>query len=133
MWFLTGFGGFIKQGSTKVISKQVAKNSIKATSGKIFWGSWDDYAKVIVGEEEFGVVGNGLYTKHAVNRMQPSANKYGSRIVQAGGDYGRGVPPSFMEYVLQNLSGKLQPNGNLSYISDTLQVIVNEFGTIITK
>lgn len=64
--------------------------------------------------------------------MQPSGNRYGSAIVQAGGDYGRGVPPSYVEYVISTVNGVKQANGNYSYISGTLQIIVNDFGAVVT-
>ncbi|URN93579.1 MAG: hypothetical protein NAG76_17330 [Candidatus Pristimantibacillus lignocellulolyticus] len=45
-----------------------------------------------------------------------------------GGDYVRGVPPRYIEYVLSSVSGVKQANGNYSYISCTLEVVINVFG-----
>lgn len=48
-------------------------------------------AKVTANGQEYAQVGNRLYTRHAVERMQPSGNRYGgdSYIIQAGNkDYG---------------------------------------------
>lgn len=136
LWYFVGVGGIAKQGLKSVITKQTAKNATKATSGKILWGTWDDYAKVVVNEQDYAVVGQRLYSKHAVDRIQPSGSSYrnGSKIISAsgGGDYGRGVPPSYIEYVLSSVSGVKQANGNYSYISGTLQVIINDFGAVVT-
>lgn len=57
LWYFVGVGGVVKQGVKHVITKQVAKNATKVILGKIPWGSWDDYAKVIVDEKEYAVVG----------------------------------------------------------------------------
>ncbi|WP_144029257.1 hypothetical protein [Paenibacillus campinasensis] len=59
-------------------------------NGKILWASWNDYKKVNVNLQTYGKEGNRLYSKHAVDRMQPSGKSYGSPT-QAGGDYGRSV------------------------------------------
>lgn len=46
--------------------------------------------------------------------MQPSWNRYGKRVEQAGGDYGRSVSPNYVEYVLSKAKGIPQENGNIS-------------------
>lgn len=119
-----------------------ARNAILATKGsgntggKILWGSWTDYEKVTVtinGEvQTYAKVGDRLYSKHAVDRMQPSGNRYGSPITQAGGDYGRGVAPEYIEQVIKDVKPVLQENGNLSYTSGSLQVITNQQGAVVT-
>jgi hypothetical protein len=107
-------------------------------SSNTYWGSWNDYQKVTVNGQKYAVVGGRLYSRHAVDRMQPSGNRYGgnSQIYQAGGDYGRSVSPTYVESVIQQVNPVVQENGNLSYTHGSLQVITNPQGyvvTIITK
>jgi hypothetical protein len=64
--------------------------------------------------------------------MQPSGNRYGSSITQAGGDYGRSVAPQYVEDVIKSTKPVLQANGNLSYTSGSLQVITNPQGAVVT-
>ncbi|WP_196601649.1 hypothetical protein [Pectinatus frisingensis] len=64
--------------------------------------------------------------------MQPSGNRYGSSITQAGGDYGRSVAPEYIEQVIKEVKPVLQENGNLSYTPGSLQVITNQQGTVVT-
>ena len=101
-------------------------------NNKVFWGSWSDYKKVKVNGQTYAKVGDRLYSKHAVDRMQPSGKRYGSPITQAGGDYGRSVSPTFVESVIRNTRPVLQQNGNLSYTSGSLQVITNKQGAVVT-
>ncbi|WP_196598984.1 hypothetical protein [Pectinatus frisingensis] len=105
-------------------------------AGKIPWNSWTDYEKVTItinGEvQTYAKVGDRLYSKHAVDRMQPSGNRYGSSITQAGGDYGRSVAPEYIEQVIKEVKPVLQENGNLSYTSGSLQVITNQQGAVVT-
>ena len=37
---------------------------------KLLWGSWIDYPKVVVDGREYAKVGERLYSRHAVDRMQ---------------------------------------------------------------
>lgn len=68
----------------------LSKGAVKTI---IPWGKWSDYEKVTMNGQEYAKVGDRLYSRHAVDRMQPSGNRYGSSITQAGGDYGRSVAP----------------------------------------
>jgi hypothetical protein len=56
------------------------------------------------------------------------------QIRQAGGgyDYGRGVAPQFVEDAIASSRGVLQPNGNISHTSGSLQVILNPDGAVVT-
>ncbi|GAB6086705.1 hypothetical protein [Alkaliphilus crotonatoxidans] len=83
-------------------------------------------------DEEYAKVGDRLYSKHAVDRMQPSGNRYGSQITLAGGDYGRSVAPQYVEDVLNSTAPIIQSNGNLSYTSGSLRVITNPEGAVVT-
>ncbi|MGM7683298.1 hypothetical protein ACSVDA_14210 [Cytobacillus sp. Hm23] len=66
--------------------------------------------------------------------MQPSGKRYksGAQINQTGGDYGRSVSPSYLEDVIRNTQPVHQKNGNLSYTSESLQVITNKDGAVVT-
>ncbi len=111
------------------------KGTVK-TGEKIPWGSWNDYEKVTMefnGKQNiYAKIGNRLYSKHAVDRMQPSGNRYGAALVQAGGDYGRSVAPQYVEDVMNTVKPVMQENGNLKYIGGSLAVITNPQGAIVT-
>ena len=98
---------------------------------KIPWDSWYNYEKVTVDKQLYAIVGDRLFSKHAVDRMQPSGNRFGPYIYQAGGDYGRSVAPQYVEDVLSTVDPVLQDNGNLSFKSGTLEVITNPQGTAV--
>lgn len=99
---------------------------------KIPWDTWENYEKVTVDGRQYAKVGNRLYSHHAVDRMQPSGNRYGSSIYQAGGDSGRSVAPQYVEDAIASAKPVVQANGNLSYTSGTLQVITNPEGAVVT-
>ena len=101
-------------------------------AGKLKWDSWRNYEKVTQNNKTYAKIGNRLYSKHAVDRMQPSGNRFGPNIYQARGDYGRSVAPIYVEEVLNTVKPTIQQNGNLSYISGTLEVITNPEGAIVT-
>ena len=109
----------------------------------ILWGSWDDYEKVIVNDQEYAAVGGRLYSHHAVDRMQPSGMRCSSNAV--GGpvgasrimdvsqtDYGRGVAPQYVENVIGSTKPMLQDNGNLIYDAGGLNVVTNSEGSVVT-
>ncbi len=149
-WF-TKNGDEITEEAVKVLSKNydnISEDIIKfftksgddvvesglddVVTKKIPWSNWNDYKKVTVNGQEYAQVGDRLYSKHAVDRMQPSGNLYGHPITQAGGDYGRSVAPQYVEDVISSVKPVLQENGNLSYISGSLQVITNKQGAVVT-
>lgn len=102
--------------------------------GEITWGNWSDYNKVKSNGQYYAEVGNRLYSRHAINRIQPSGNRFGVYIYQGldGVDYGRSVAPKFIEYVIRNSEPAVQENGNLLYKSGTLSVITNDRGAVVT-
>lgn len=58
-------------------------------------------------DKEWGAI----YVSHKVpkvDRMQLSGNRFGSNNCQAGGDYGRGVAPQFIEDVISSAKPKLR-------------------------
>ena len=107
-------------------------DTVGGGSNKIPWDSWKNYEKVNQNGRTYAKVGDRLYSKHAVDRMQPSGNRFGPNIYQAGGDYGRSVAPQFVEDVISSVKPTLQPNGNLSYVSGTVEIITNQQGAIVT-
>ena len=133
----------------------ISADTARITSGfadrnRILWGTWNDYEKVIINGEEVAVVGNRFYSRHAVDRMQPSGMRYGGRfsgadstggypqIQQAGSggpnqlDFGRAVPPTFVEHVIANSRGVVQANGNITHQLGTVQVILAPGGRVVT-
>lgn len=79
------------------------------------WSSWDDYrhAGMVVSEDvegeptsEYVRLGEHLYTQHAVQRMCPSGNRFGSAISQTSDQKmaceGRGIPTRFVEEALES-------------------------------
>jgi len=116
------------------------------TDPKVLWTSWQNYPKVTIDGEEYARVGDRLYSRHAVDRLQPSGMRYSTRpgpheggstggmpqIVQAGGDYGRSVSPNFVEDVIQRTPGVVQENGNILHDGGGLQVVLSPEGRVIT-
>lgn len=106
----------------------------EGTSGNnIQWDSWQNYEKVTVDGKTYAKIGDKLYSKHAVDRMQPSGNRFGSNIVQAGGDYGRSIAPQYVEDVINSTKPVFQPEtGNYVHTSGSVKVIVNPEGAVVT-
>ena len=120
-------------------AENLAADRIKTTKGagdadKIPWDSWDNYEKVIENNQVYAKVGDRLYSRHAVNRMQPSGNRFGPNIYLGlyGEDYGRSVAPQVVEDVIHSVKPFVQNNGNLVYISGTVKVVTNQQGGVST-
>lgn len=80
-------GAMLGSGTTAARGVAAAENAeIKAGSAanesRAFWGSWDDYPKIIRngpnGPQEYAQIGDRLYSQHVVARMQPSGQRYSS-------------------------------------------------------
>ena len=56
------------------------------------------------------------------------------QVYRTGGgyDYGRGVPPQFVEETIRNGVMTTQGNGRYSYELGTLQVVTETNGTVVT-
>ena len=82
----------------------------------------------------YAKVGDRLYSKHAVDRMQPSGNRFGIYIYQGikGRDYGRSIAPQFVEDVISSVKPVFQEDGTLSYVLGSVEVITNQQGAVIT-
>jgi len=117
---------------TKIIGENGGNGG--AGESKIPWDSWQNYEKVNTNGQEYAKVGDRLYSRHAVNRMQPSGNRFGPNIYLGinGEDYGRSVAPQFVEDVIHSVKPFVQNNGNLVYISGTVKVVTNQQGAVIT-
>jgi len=99
-----------------------------------------------LGGQEYAQVGNRLFSRHAVDRMQPSglrASQFQGNVGSTGGmpqirqvggsyDYGRGVAPQFVEDTIAASKGIVQANGNISHSAGSLQVILNPQGAVVT-
>jgi len=131
------------------VERILGRGTAKATEeggGKLLWTSWQNYPKVEAGGQTYAKIGDRLYSKHAVDRMQPSGLRYSPRpgpteggstggmpqIFQAGGDYGRSVSPNFIEDVIAGTRGVPQENGNILYDGGGLQVILSPEGRVVT-
>jgi RHS repeat-associated protein len=125
---------------------------------KLFWGSWHDYPKVSAFNsnsgkmETYAVIGDRLYSHHAVNRMQPSGHRFPSvgssdnrhplfpQIQQTGTpakpgrpyDYGRSISPNWVEEVIDSSTGYVQPNGNIEHVFGSIKVVLSPQGRTIT-
>lgn len=76
-----------------------------------------------------------MYSEHAVNRMQPSGNRFGINIYEGlnGEDYGRSIAPQYVEDVINSAKPVFQPRtGNYSYALGNVEVIVNPQGAVVT-
>ena len=121
-------GGFVKQAAG-------VRSGPKEETDKILWDSWDNYEKVVTNGRVYAKVGNRLYSKHAVDRMQPSGKRFtvGDAIVQLGGASGRSVAPQWVEYIIHSVKPIYQPaTGNYVYTLGTVSVITNEYGYVVT-
>ncbi|WP_163392573.1 hypothetical protein [Enterovibrio norvegicus] len=150
-------GSFSKSVCPELFNTTISSNGNSTTDNgraRLLWGSWSDYPKQIVdtpnGPQEFAVVGERLYSQHAVARMQPSGQRYTSGPPAEGtappltgnlqpyvnspgiqtfdGNQnirGRSISPSFVEDIIQNTKALKQSNGNWNYRSGNLQVILS--------
>jgi hypothetical protein len=97
--------------------------------GKLLWGFWDDYAKVVYKGKKYAKVGNRYYSRHAVDRMSPSG--LGSA---AGGVSGRSISPNFIEEVITSGSKTTQVVDGVTrtvYTSGSVSVVTEEAGKVV--
>jgi hypothetical protein len=79
---------------------------------------WRDYPKVQIGGREYAQVGERLYTRHAVDYLQPSGRRTAANLPRAQGEgngflsMGRGVPPLYVEEaILHGTAEAMKVNG----------------------
>lgn len=100
--------------------------------GKLLWASWKDYPKVTVEGREYAQIGDRLYTRHAVDRMQPSG--LGTPVGSDGP--GRNVTPNMVEEVIaggSRLSTTVNGVLRTTYTSGNVTVVTEDNSrTIVT-
>jgi hypothetical protein len=101
-------------------------------NGSLLWGSWNDYPKVTIGGRDYAQIGGRNYSRHAVDRMQPSGLG-----TPAGADGpGRNVTPNMVEDVINGGSVRTTTvNGvpRAIYTSGNVSVVTEDAGrTIVT-
>ena len=103
------------------------------------WTSWQNYEKVHINGQTYAKIGDRLYSRHAVNRMYPSGNRFTTERPREGTvDFftkteGRSISPSFVEEVITSTIGVYQPKtGNFHHTSDSVRVHVNKIGAVVT-
>lgn len=113
--------------------------SVGKYSKKIIWGLWDDYDKVLVNGIEYAQIGNYKYTRHAVEEfLNPSIQ---TNLIR-GVEHSRGVPPSFVNWILTEgrelgttrVVKESIVNGvkRVTYANGSLWVTVENGDTVIT-
>jgi hypothetical protein len=119
----------------EAVQEQIGRKASKG-GGKQLWSSWDNYAKVTRGGREYAQVGDRLYTRHAVNRMQPSG--LGAPAGELGA--GRSISPNFIEDVISTGSARkvtvdgvertIHTSGSVQVVTEgDIVVTVNPWGT----
>ena len=100
-------------------------------ANKLPWRPWGEYEKVTVGGREYAKIGDRLYTRHAVDRLQPSGLG-----TPAGGrpDAGRSISPTFVEDVIQNGATQSQVANGVErtiHTLGTVQVVTEQGGRVV--
>ena len=114
----------------KRLKKKKPRGPPDERGGGILWRSWGGYEKVTVGRREYAKVGDRLYTRHAVDRMQPS----GLGTPAGGSGSGRSISPNFVEDVIQNGTARsVTVNGveRTIHTSGSVQVVTEQGGRIV--
>ena len=70
----------------------------------LWWGFWADYPKVTFEGRPYAVIGERLYTEHAVARTHPSGRRRGGSAFDLAA---RSISPNNIEYVILNGQKKL--------------------------
>lgn len=138
--------------NNKKYSSGASGGSIFHDSSTPFWGTWQDYEKVTKNGQQYALIGKRCYSKHAVERMQPSGNHYrqkgnGSPEIVRPEDFlellewdginnkshtGRGVAPHYVEMAIHGTQPVSQGDGTFIYTNGTLSIVVNSDGDVIT-
>ena len=126
-------GGRIEKTQTQYFDP-IQQSKGEPGTNAILWDSWQNYPKIEMDGHRYAKVGDRPYSKHAVDRMQPSGNRFGPNIYQGinGSNYGRSIAPQYVEYIIATTKSQPQDNGNLSYQSGTIQIITNQQGAVVT-
>ncbi|MDG6095683.1 hypothetical protein LOC54_11415 [Acetobacter sp. AN02] len=114
------------------LSNQEGVTDKASNSRNLFWGTWKDYTKVTIGGREYAQIGGRNYSRHAVDRMQPSG--LGTPVGADGP--GRNVTPNMVEDIINGGSVRTTTvNGvpRAIYTSGNVSVVTEDAGrTIVT-
>ncbi|MEL6478868.1 MAG: hypothetical protein AAFR17_16175 [Pseudomonadota bacterium] len=115
-----------EDGRTPQETPERGQGSGQGTNGRerLLWGSWNDYPKETINGREYARIGDRYYSRHAVDRMQPSGLG-----APAGADGpGRNVTPNMVEHVVRNGTPRTQTvdgvvrtvhrSGNVSVVTE---------------
>jgi len=92
------------------------------TAGKLPWGFFSDYPKVVQGGTEYAQIGERLFTEHAVERMLPT------------GMGGRGIAPGFVEDAIATGAQSTQMVNGVArtiFTSGNVQVVTEQGGNLV--
>lgn len=131
-----------KKSTGNTVVGKTSEKSEATNSSKLLWTSWDKYAKKTYRGKEYAEVGGRLYTKHAIDRMQPSGSRGSvgkttsdsSGRQASGKNMGRSMPPSFVEDVIKNgTRQKVIDNGveRVIHSSGTAEVVTEDNEKIV--
>lgn len=124
----------------KLRGPRPAPPSVEKEAQKLWWGYWKDYPKVRIGKNEYAKIGNRLYTRHAVDYLQPSGRRTIANIPTAyleGGGYlseGRSVPPKYVEEtIVRGLRRRQEVRGvaRTVHTLGDLEVVTEDNGKIV--
>ena len=109
----------------------VSRDVVAANTGEsLLWTSWRNYPKVTEAGREYAQIGERLWTRHAVDRMQPSG--LGAPAGQIGA--GRSIAPNFVEDVIRTGdTSQVVVDGvtRTIHTSGTVQVVTEQGGRIV--
>ncbi len=94
------------------------------------WDSWKNLPKATSNGREYAQIGDRLYSRHAVDRMQPSGL---GRPIGADAP-GRSIAPAFVDDVIRNGTKSKVVVGGVSrtiHTSGTVQVVTEQGGRIV--
>lgn len=113
-------------------ARAVRRASRAAGAGpRALWTSWAQYPKVQHAGREYALVGDRLYARHAVDRLQPSG--LGAPAGATGA--GRSISPRFIDHLLDTVkpTNVTTPQGAIRQIYESGGVrIVTEDNIVIT-
>ncbi|MBA3782814.1 MAG: hypothetical protein H0X12_13305 [Nocardioides sp.] len=108
---------------------------LPGAEGRHLWTSWQQYPKVRHAGREYALVGDRLYARHAVDRLQPSGLGAPAGAVGSG----RSISPKFIDHLLNTVKGKqvTTPEGvvRTAYESGGVRIITEDdiVITVITR
>lgn len=106
----------------------------------IWWGKWEDYPKVRIGNNEYAEIENRLYTRHAVDYFLPSGRRSVGNVDVTPGEggaaltQGRSISPNLVEQAISNGSTRIQLRKGTTRTVHTLgdlEVVTENGGKIV--